>query len=410
MPSGNAAEPRDARFATAREARGLAILLAAISAMGPFAIDTYLPAFPSMAAGLGASLLEIQQTLPAYMIPFALMMFWHGPLSDAFGRRPLVIGGLLLFALASVICALAPSVEWLWLGRALQGMVGGAGMVVARAMVRDLFDGVDAQKLMATIMVMFGLAPGIAPVIGGALLAIADWRGIFVFLAVFPAVMAGVAWRMLPETLPPARRHRLHPVELTRACARVLGHHGFRRLALANSFNFIGLFLYVLAAPVFLIQHVGLTEQGFGWMFLPVVGGMMLGSALSGRLAGALSADRTIRLAVGVMTLAATGNLAISALLPGGWWNIVPLVVFCGGMSLAMPSLQVLALDLFPERRGLASSCLGVVQTGINALAAAVVVPLLWHSTLTLAAGMAGALLLGTLAYALSRRTHGTDP
>ena len=409
MPEPPPADPA-ARYATAREARGLAILLAALSAMGPFAIDTYLPAFPEMADDLGASALQIQQTLPAYMIPFAFMMFWHGPLSDAVGRRPVVIVGLLCFALASVVCALAPSVEWLWAGRALQGIVGGAGMVVARAMVRDLFDGVDAQKLMATIMVMFGLAPGIAPIIGGGLLMLAGWRGIFVFLALFPAVLALVAWRVLPETLPREKRHPIHPVELTQAYGRVLGHHGFRRLALANSFNFIGLFLYVLAAPVFLIQHVGLSAQGFGWMFLPVVSGMMIGSALSGRLAGRLSAHRTIMLGVGVMAASALANLAIGVALPGGWWNIVPLVPYCAAMSLTMPSLQLLALDLFPARRGLASSCLGVVQTGVNALAAAVIVPLLWFSTLALAAGMAGALALGTLAYALSRRVRETAP
>jgi DHA1 family bicyclomycin/chloramphenicol resistance-like MFS transporter len=390
------------RPTSVREARTLAILLAALSAMGPFAVDTYLPAFPSMAGDLNTSVLQIQQTLPAYMLPFAFMMFWHGPVSDAVGRRPVILVALALFSLASLLCALAPSVEWLWLGRGLQGLVGGVGMVISRAMVRDLFDGVDAQRLMATVMVMFGIAPAIAPVIGGMILLFADWRGIFIFLMGFAALMWLAVWRWLPETLPRERRHRLHGGELMQAYLRVLRHHVFRRLALAVSFNFIGLFLYVLAAPVFLMQHLGLSAQGFAWMFVPVVGGMMVGSALSGRMAGRHTPHQTIVGGFISMAGAAVLNLVMCLLWPATLWNILPLVIYCAGMSLVAPSLQLLALDLFPERRGLASSCLGVAQTAVNAVAAALLVPLLWGSPLHLALGMAGALLLGALTYWLS--------
>ena len=372
--------------------------------MGPFAIDTYLPAFPAMADDLKTTDLAVQQTLAAYMIPFAFMMFWHGPLADAYGRRKVLILGLAGFALASVVCALAPSIEWLWLGRALQGTVAGAGMVVSRAVVRDLYDGVEAQKLMAMIAVLFAIAPAIAPLIGGGLLLVTGWRGIFWFLTLMSAGLCVLSWRRLPETLPPERRHPFNPTTLWQGYSSVARHHRFRRLALANAFNFIGLFTYVLAAPVFLIRLLGYTPQQFAWLFIPAVAGMMMGSTLAGRLAGRRTSHQALVLAYAIMGVAALANVGLNLVLPPGPWCIVPLVPYAMGMALAMPSMQLLALDLVPERRGLASSCLGVAQTTSNALAAAVIVPLLWNNTLHLALGMAGCLGAGLFTYLMSRR------
>ncbi|MBK6637278.1 MAG: multidrug effflux MFS transporter [Rhodocyclaceae bacterium] len=391
------------------ELRRLAILLAALSAMGPFAIDTYLPAFPAMANDLRTTDLAVQQTLAAYMIPFAFMMFWHGPLADAHGRRRVLILGLGGFALASVVCALAPSIEWLWLGRALQGMVGGAGMVVARAVVRDLYAGVEAQKLMATIAVLFAIAPAIAPLIGGGLLLVTGWRGIFWFLALLAAALCLLSWRRLPETLPPERRHPFNPTTLWLGYSGVARHHRFRRLALASAFNFIGLFIYVLAAPIFLIRLLGYTPQQFGWLFIPTVAGMMAGSTLAGRLAGQRTPHQSLLLAYSIMGTAAVANVALNLAFPPGPWCIAPLVLYAMGMALAMPTLQLLALDLVPARRGLASSCLGVAQTTTNALAASLIVPLLWNDTLHLALGMAGCVSIGLVTYLMSRR-HLPEP
>jgi DHA1 family bicyclomycin/chloramphenicol resistance-like MFS transporter len=388
-----------------RPPRRLVFLLAALSATGPFAIDTYLPAFPAIAADLGASDVQIQQTLPAYLFPFAFMMLWHGALSDALGRRRVILVGLGFFSLASILCATASSIEMLLLGRALQGLAGGVGMVVSRAIVRDLFDGADAQRMMASMAILFGIAPAIAPIIGGWILHFFAWEGIFWFLAGFSALMllACLAW--LPETLAPAKRQTLHPVDLWHAYVGVFTHHRFRRLALANGFNFIAVFIYVLSAPVFLIRHLGLSPQSFAIMFVPVVAGMMIGAAISGRLAGKLSPHRTIVWGYAIMALAAGTNLLLNlSLLPGLPWSLLPLPLYTCGMALAMPSLQLLAIDLFPERRGLASSCLGVIQTGTNALAAAVIIPILWDAPLHLAAGMAAFLVLGATAFRLSLR------
>jgi len=386
--------------------RRLTFLLAALSALGPFCIDTYLPAFPAMAVSLNASDVAIQQTLTAYLIPFAFMMLWHGALSDSLGRRRVILVGLALFVVSTLICAFATSIEMLLVGRALQGLTAGGGSVVGRAMVRDVYSGVQAQRALASIAVLFGIAPAIAPLVGGFILLFAGWQAIFICLVVFSCVLFAACWAWLPETLPVAQRQSMHPINLAKGYAIVFKHHEFRRLALATAFNFSGMFVYVLAAPVFLIRHLGLSAQGFGIMFMPVVAGMMLGSFASGRLAGRLSPVRTISLGYALMTVAAVVNVGMNMLIPPTLpWAIAPMVLFAGGMALAMPNLQLRALDFFPERRGLASSCIGVFLTAMNALAAAVIVPLLWGSTLHLALGMAAFLALGGITFALSRRS-----
>ncbi|BAL26690.1 multidrug effflux MFS transporter [Azoarcus sp. KH32C] len=386
----------------------LAFVLAALAAIGPFSIDTYLPAFPAIGESLSVTSIEIQQTLTAYMATFAFMVLWHGALSDRFGRRRVIIVAMLMFALASLVCAAAPSISWLWAGRGLQGMSAGAGMVVGRAVVRDLFDGAEAQRLMSRVMLIFAVAPAVAPVIGGALLALAGWRAVFVFLAAFGALLAFMTWRFLPETLPVAARHPLHPVTLGRAYARVLGSAAFVLLAGAAAFNFNGFFLYVLSAPVFLMKHLGLGAQQFGWLFMPAVAGMMSGSALSGRVAERWHPRRTIVTGFTVMATAAVLNLLVSGLLvPGLPWSVVPIVIYTFGMALAMPSLTLLALDLFPARRGLASSCQSFLQVGVNSVTAGGLAPLCWSTPLMLAAGMAGFLALGGLAFLNWRRRHG---
>lgn len=382
--------------------RRLAFLVAGLVAIAPFSIDTYLPAFPSIATALSATPVEVQQTLTAYLLPFAFMMLWHGALSDALGRRRVILVGLAFYVLASLVCVFATNIETLWLGRALQGMSAGAGMSVGRALIRDVFEGAAAQRLMSHVSLIFAIAPALAPIIGGTIHAFFDWHAIFTFLVLFSAAMWLACWRWLPETLPPERRQSLHPVSLARAYRSVFGNRAFISLSASLSLNFCGIFLYVMAAPVFLIQHLGLSPQGFAWMFTPTVGGMMVGAYLSGRLAGRLSPARTIASGYTLMFLAACANIALNLAWPPGLpWSLLPLPLYSCGMALAMPCLQIIALDMFPEKRGLASSCQGTLQTGSNALLAAVLVPLLWGSPLTLAWGMAGFLLLGLASFAV---------
>ncbi len=380
----------------------LAGLLAALAAIGPFAIDTYLPAFPAMERSLGASRLEVQQTLTAYMATYAMMVLWHGALADRFGRRRVIIVAMLGFAAASLVCALATSIEWLWLGRALQGMCGGAGMVVGRVVIRDLLDGARAQRLMSRVMMIFAIAPAIAPMIGGALLYLAGWRSIFVFLALFSAGLAWATWRMLPETLPEHARQSLRPASLWRGYMQMMSSAAFLLLAGALALNFNAFFIYVLSAPTFVIDHLGLGSGQFHWLFVPVVLGVIGGSMLSGKTAGRLSPVRTIALGFGIMVLASAANLAHSAWMPTSViGSVLPVAVFVLGMSLAMPSLSLMVLDLFPARRGLVSSCQSFVQVGLNALSAGLIVPVLWATPLTLAAGMGVFLALGLASFVL---------
>jgi MFS transporter, DHA1 family, multidrug resistance protein len=385
--------------------RGIAMLLAALSALGPFSIDTYLPSFHDIAEKLGATPLQVQQTLSAYLLAFAIMTLWHGAISDRFGRRKVILVALALFAVASAGCTLATRIEHLWFWRAMQGITAGAGIVISRAIVRDLFDGAAAQRLMSRITMMFALAPAIAPVIGGWLQTFFGWRSVFAFLVLATTALWIACWKLLPETLPPERRQSLQPSYLGRTYLKVMTSRRFLLACIAVSANFLGFFIYVLSAPVFVMKHLGAQETGFLWLFGPAMTGLMTGSWLSGRLAGKISLPQTIARGYLVMGLAVIINVSLNLSLPPGLpWSVLPIFVYTIGMSLAMPCLTILALDPFPEQRGLAASCQTFFQSGFNSFAAAVIAPALWGSTVSLAFGMAGMMTLGGIAAFAHRR------
>lgn len=390
-----------------RSPRSLAFLLAGLSAIGPFAIDTYLPAFPAIGADLGATKLEVQQSLTIYLGFFALMTLWHGAVADALGRRRVVLWSLVMFFLTSVGCALATQIEHLWIARALQGMCAGAGMVVGRAVVRDLFEGAEAQRLMSTIQLLFALAPAAAPIIGGWVFGLFGWRAVFWFLAAYSALMWLLCLLRLPETLDPDHRRSLHPVKLARDYAHMFARPALLALVIAVSMNFAGFFLYVMSAPVFLMEHLGVSPQGFAWLFGPTVAGMMTGSWLGRRLAGKMAPQLQLKLAYTIMLAAAFGNVTLNVLTPASLpWAVLPIALYNIGQALAMPILSLLALELFPRARGMVSSCQGFAQSLTNAMAAGLVVPVLWGEPLHLAAGMATFVFVGWLAWLRYRSMH----
>jgi MFS transporter, DHA1 family, multidrug resistance protein len=383
---------------TPRSTRGIALLLACLSALGPFSIDTYLPSFPDIADKLDATTLEVQQTLAVYLFSFAAMTLWHGAIADRFGRRRVILWALVLFGVASAGCTLASSIEQLWFWRAMQGVTAGAGIVISRAIVRDLFDGADAQRLMAQITMMFALAPALAPVIGGWLQHWLGWRSVFAFLVVSTAILWLACLKLLPETLPLEKRQSLRPGYLAGAYWKVMTSPRFLLACAALALNFAGFFVYVLSAPVFLMHHLDLPETAFLWLFGPAMLGLMGGSWCAGRLAGKRSPSWTIALGYAVMGCAALCNLIISYTLPPGLpWSVMPLFIYTVGMSLAMPNLTLFALDPFPAQRGLAASCQTFFQSSSNGIAAALVAPAIWGSTSTLALGMASLLTAGAL-------------
>ena len=372
-----------------RRSWSLAALLAALSMLGPLSIDMYLPAFRAIEKEFDVPNLAVQQTLSSYLFAYAFMMLWHGALSDALGRRPIVLGGLALYGLASLGCAIAGNIQSLWLFRTLQGVTAGTGLVIGRAVIRDRFHGPEAQRLMSQITLVFGIAPAIAPILGGVFLNLLGWRSIFWVMLAF--VIATLIWaaRELPETLPADMRQPLHPRVMWRNYRAVFLHRHFLLLAGIPTLNFAAFFIYVASAPAYL-ESLGVTTWGFAWLFLPMISGIMLGATLSGRLAGRLSPKRTVRLGYGFMFAGVAFNgLVVTLVPPGVPWHVLPLFVFAIGSSVVMPSVTLLLLDLFPRLRGLASSLQGFVQFLASGVIAGTIAPLLAQSLAALAAGMA---------------------
>jgi len=403
------AVPEAARTAH-RRSWAFAALLASLAMLGPFAVDMYLPAFGAIESEFGVLPLAMQQTLSAYMIAYAFMMLWHGALADALGRRPVVIAGLVIFAVGTLGCAIAGNIESLWLFRVLQGLSAGSGVVVGRAIIRDRYQGAEAQRMMSHVTLVFGIGPAIAPILGGVLLNIMGWRWIFWFLLAYTLVMLVVCARLLPETLPRAQRHALHPVALWRNYRTVLGRPAFLLLALVTSLSFCAWFLYIASAPYFLSGLLGVSTWGFGWLFVPMIAGIMLGAFLSGRLAGRLSPTRTIGIGFGIMAFAALMNVVFCHTLPP-WvvWNIAPILVCTLGWALAMPSITLTMLDLFPTMRGMTASLQGFAQFALGAAVAGSISPLLSHSLPALAWGMAAFIVASGVSWLVYRR-HARAP
>ena len=379
----------------------LAVLLACLAMLGPFSIDTYLPAFTGIARALGATPVQMQQTLSAYLLGFAVMNLFHGALADSFGRRPVVLAGSGLFTLASVGCALSPTIASLVFFRALQGMSAGAGIVVSRAIIRDMYPPADAQRVMSQVTIYFGVAPAVAPAIGGWIFVHADWHVIFWFLAAVGAALWWANWRWLPETLHAGDRQPFAVAPLMRGYWRLGASARFLALAFASGVPFNGMFLYVLASPVFLGEHLQLAPTQFFWFFLLTIAGIMGGAWLSGRLAGHIKPKHQIKRGFVIMLAVSLANVVLNLLFePQAWWALWPIAGFAFGWALMVPVVTLLVLDQAPDRRGMASSLQAFVGSTANALVAGAIAPLVMHSTVALASTSLSFLGVGVAAWA----------
>ena len=367
-----------------------------MSMLGPFSIDTYMPSFPAIERDFGVGTLEMQQTLSAYLVPFAAMTLFHGTLSDSFGRRPVVLVSLSIFSLASFGCVLSDTFGQLLFFRAIQGLSAGAGMVVGRAIIRDSLEGDAAQRLMATVTMIFGLAPAIAPIIGGWLQQLFGWHSVFVFLTAFGVGLWLLCARRLAETLPREKRQPFALRPLARNYWKLGRDRHLLLLCAAVAFNFAAFFLYIASAPAVIYGLLGLGEHDFAWLFVPGIAGVMFGAFLSGRLAGKVHGRRTVALGYCVMIFAACGNLFYSGFFePRLPWTIAPIMIYTVGMSLAMPTITLLALELFPTHRGMTSSLQGFLQSLLTAIVSGLAAPFLARNDFHLAGGMAALLLIG---------------
>ena len=278
--------------------------------------------------------------------------------------------------------------------------------MIGQAIVQDRFSGPQAQRMMSHIMMVFGLAPAIAPILGGWLHVTFGWRSSFVFLAVFGAAMILLVMKMLPESLPAEKRQAFHPGTIGRNYLMVLRNPQFVFLALSVGLAFSGLSLYIGSASNFVMEILGLPETAFAWMFIPLVGGMVVGSAWGGKRAHSSTPGRMMWTGYAVMALGVALNVGYHGLFPASVpWSVLPLFVYTFGLAVAMPAVQLTAMGLFPRNRGLASSMVGFIQMMSFALVSGLVAPLLFDSALKLGLGVAGGLLLSFGAWRLSVRS-----
>ncbi len=378
----------------------LALLLACLATLGPFSIDTYLPAFSGIAASIGATPTQMQQTLSAYLFGFAIMNLFHGALSDSFGRRPVVLVGIAAFTIASAGCALADSIGALVFWRAVQGMSAGAGIVVSRAVIRDMFPPADAQRVMSQVTIYFGIAPAVAPMVGGFLFVHVGWHAVFWFLTAVGVVLWLSNWRLLPETLHETHKQPFNIPHLLRGYWRLSSNPRFFLLALASGIPFNGMFLYVLSTPVFLGEHLKLGPGQFFWFFTLTIAGIMGGSFLSGRLAGRIKPRHQIRHGFVIMLLVSLANVALNLLFDAqAWWALWPIAIYAFGWALMVPVITLMVLDLAPDRRGMASSLQACVGSIANGFVAGAIAPLVMHSTVALALASLLMMSIGIVAW-----------
>ncbi|MCE2871329.1 MAG: multidrug effflux MFS transporter [Oxalobacteraceae bacterium] len=374
----------------------LALLLAALAMLGPFSIDAYLPAFPSIEQSLSASAIQVQQTLTAYMAAFAVMILWHGALSDAFGRRSIILLSLAVYAIASIGCAAVHSIEYFWVFRMLQGVSAGAGVVIGRAIVRDLYSGSEAARMLSLVTMIFSVSPAIAPIVGGWVVAVSVWRTLFLLLFAFTLLMLWQCWHNLPETLPIDQRQRFHPESLWKNYRKIFSSRMFQLKAAAIACNFSGLFLYVASAPAIITRHLGLGPTEFSWLFVPSVVGIFLGALAANRMAGSSSTQRQILIGFIFLMTSCLINVGYHALLPPALpWTVAPLFLYTIGMSMVAPGLTLLILDLFPAIRGTVASCQSFTMTMLSAVVAGLLAPMLSDSVLNLAIGQMVLVLTG---------------
>jgi len=348
----------------------LVLLLGSLSAFAPLSVDMYLPAFPAIGANFGTGAGAVQGTLAAFFAGFALGQVVVGPLADRFGRRPPLLWGLAIFVAASAGCALAPSIEWLVALRFLQAAAACAGMVVARAVVRDLFPPAEASAMMARLMLVTGVAPMLAPLFGGWLLLVADWQAIFWTLAALGALALLASATHLPETAGRGA-NSLRPGAVLAAYLAIGRDPRFWRPAFAGASAIGGMFAYIAASPFVLIAGFGVAPEHFGWFFGANAAALVAGAQLGPRLARRHGPAAVLRRATAA--LAAIAALLLAASLAGaGLWPVAALLLaYLGALGLVLPNSSALAMAPFGHAAGSASALLGLIQFGLGGFIAA---------------------------------------
>ena len=377
--------------------RHLTLIAALLSMLGPFSIDTYLPSFPDIETEFGISRAMLSQSLSVYLLAFAFSTLFWGPVADRFGRRLVILVSMTVYTLGSIGCALADSAEAFLLLRVVQGLAASGGFIASRAMIRDAHDAESAHRAMSQVMLLFALSPAIAPVLGGWLHDQFGWRSVFWFLSAFGGMLVLMGF-FIRETLVEEHRQSIRPGAVIRVYIRSVLHKRFPALVFSLSFAFAGLFLYIAGAPTVIYDFLGMGSTDFGWLFIPIVAGLMVGASISGRLAHRWPAQRTITAGYAMMVVAIVLNLlGVNFFDPGILTVIGPLVLFVLGLAVLMPAITVMALDCLPHHRGTAASMQGFMQMITNAGVASLAVPMLQARWLHFVLGQLVFLLLAVM-------------
>jgi DHA1 family bicyclomycin/chloramphenicol resistance-like MFS transporter len=384
------------------------LVLGALVALGPFTVDLYLPAFPDVAAELGVGDAAIQLTLTATMVGFALGQLVVGPLSDALGRRRPLIIATAVHVLASIAVAFAPTIEWVMAGRVLQGIGAAGGGVVAMAMVRDLFGGQQLIRMLSRMALVTGLAPVLAPVIGSQLLAVMDWRGLFLALAAFGVVMTVVAGWLMVETLPAERRGAFEVSAVARRYRHLFADGAFIGVAIVGAATFTALFAYLSASSLLLQDQFGLSPQQYGIVFGINSLGLVIGTQASARLMRVLPPRTVTTVGLTIMMGGAVALLVCGVLDAGILPILISLFFVVAPVGLIMPTVQVTALANHAGEAGTAASLIGALNMGIAGLASPLV-GLGGISVTSMAVVMIGSLIVGHAALWLVVRPRATS-
>ncbi|MEV8586479.1 multidrug effflux MFS transporter [Streptomyces sp. NPDC051180] len=353
------------------------LVLGGLTALPPLSMDMYLPALPEVTGALHAPAATVQLTLTACLAGMALGQLVVGPMSDKWGRRRPLLVGMVVYVLATAACALAPTAGLLIGCRLLQGLAGAAGIVIARAVVRDLYDGVEMARFFSTLMLISGAAPIVAPLIGGQILRVTDWRGVFLVLTAIGVLLTAVVWRFLDETLPAERRQQGGVGAALRTMRGLLADRVFAGYMLAGGFGFAALFAYISASP-FVVQEIyGASPQTFSLLFgLNSIGLVALGQVNGKLLVGRVRLDKVLGIGLGTILVASTALLLMTAGAFGevGLFPIAAgLFVLMSAMGLALPNTNALALMRTPHAAGSASALLGTSSFLVGAVASPLV-------------------------------------
>lgn len=355
-------------------------LLALCGMVGPFATDMYLPSFHNMTVDFGASLEAVQQTLSFYLLGFAVMTLFYGTISDMIGRRAAMIGGFGLFTIASFAAALSPNLQALTAFRFIEGLFAGCGMVVGMAVVRDLFGGIEAQKVMANIAMVFSFGPALAPVIGGFWATHLQWNANFYFLTALGLALCLFNYFLLPESLPKENRTPIKAKVIAADYGQALRSAPFMLGACALAISFLGQGAFIAGAADWCVNVRGYGPDEFWKLFLPMIVGIVGGSWSSSRLAIRCGTPNTLKVGFCLMAIASIWAPLSLWLFAHQHWMLAisPLTIYTFGASILRPGMTLLIMDLFPRSRGLASSLLNFLQTFFFALCSALLVPALY--------------------------------